>query len=72
MTRLLEEALATLARLSERDQEALAAMILEELESESRWNEAFAGSQAQMARLADDALVENATGKTELLDLDPR
>ena len=72
MTRRLEEAIARLARLPEQEQDALASIILEELASEQRWDEAFAGTADGLARLADEALAEHRAGKTEPLDLDRR
>jgi len=65
MTKLLEEALSALARLSEQDQDAMAALIMEELVSEERWSEAFAKSQDQLSQLADDAIEEFRKGRTK-------
>ena len=69
MTELLERALNEAARLPEQEQDALASLLLAEMESEARWSVAFAGSQPQLARLAADALAEFHTGQT--LPLDP-
>ena len=65
MTKLLEEALSALARLSEQDQDAIAGLIMEELVSEERWSEAFAKSQDQLSQLADDAIEEFRKGRTK-------
>ena len=46
-----------------------AAMILEELEDEIRWDEAFARSQDALAFLATEAMAEYRAGKTEELNL---
>ena len=46
-----------------------AARILEELEAEHRWDEAFAQSTDLLDQLADEALAEHRAGKT--LPLDP-
>ena len=70
MTELLERALAEVARLSPRDQDAIAAIILEELEDDRRWDEAFARSADVLERLADEALAEFRAGKTKPLDPD--
>ena len=59
MTRTLEQAFAEAAKLSEPEQEALAAWILEELASERRWQDAFARSADVLERLADEALAEH-------------
>lgn len=52
MTQLLEKALAEIRKLPEPEQDAIAALILEELADDRRWDEAFARSQDQLARLA--------------------
>ena len=70
MTELLERALAQLAKLPEQDQDAIAALILEEIEDERRWDESFARSADVLERLADEALAEYRAGKTKLLDPD--
>jgi len=69
MTKLLEKAFEKAAELPPADQDSFARWLLAELESERRWAEAFAGSQNQLARLAEEALDEHARGETE--DLDP-
>jgi len=43
-------------------------MLLEELASERRWEELFAGSHDLLAELADQALAEHRAGRTEKLD----
>jgi hypothetical protein len=52
MTQLLEQALAKVRNLSQTEQDAIASLILEELADEQRWDEAFARSQDQLAKLA--------------------
>ncbi len=68
MTKLLEEAFAEASKLSEQEQDALATVILEELASERRWDQAFADSADLLAQLADQALAEHRAGKTHVLD----
>ena len=68
MTKLLEEAFAEASKLSVQEQDALAAVILEELASERRWDQAFADSADLLAQLADQALAEHRAGKTQVLD----
>ena len=70
MTTLLEKALAEASRLSPEEQDALAAVLLDEIASEERWRNAFADSADQLARLAQDALDEHRAGKTTPLDPD--
>ncbi len=45
MTHLLEQVLARVAELSEEEQDAIAAIILEELEDEEKWDATVAASQ---------------------------
>ena len=68
MTKLLEEAFAEASKLPEQEQDALAAVILDELASERRWDQAFANSADLLAQLADQALAEHRAGKTHVLD----
>ncbi len=68
MTNLLEKAMAEASQLSEQEQDALAAWILEELASERRWDKSFAKSEDALAQLADEALTEHRLGRTEPLD----
>ena len=67
MTKLLEKALGEVAKLPESEQDAVAAMLLEELASEQRWSESFAKSQDLLAELAEKALAEHAAGRTKPL-----
>ncbi|HEY0257126.1 MAG TPA: hypothetical protein VGC39_06770 [Candidatus Methylacidiphilales bacterium] len=50
------------------EQDAVAALILEEIESEKRWDDLFASSQGKSARLAEQAIAEYKAGKTKPLD----
>jgi hypothetical protein len=67
MTQLLEKVLAEAGKLPASEQDALAAIILEEIASEQRWSGSFAKSQDTLARLADEALAEHAAGRTKPL-----
>lgn len=69
MTKLLERAFREAAKLSPEEQDAVAAILLAELESERRWGKAFRESQGQLSTLAREARVEDDRGDTE--DLDP-
>ncbi len=69
MTELLERAIARLKTLTASEQDAIAAMILEELEDEIRWDEAFVRSKDALAKLATEAMAEYRAGKTEELNL---
>ena len=70
MTRLLEKAFAEASRLPERDQDAIAEIVLAELASEERWSELFENSQDALAELAEEALAEYRAGKTKPLNVD--
>lgn len=58
-----------MAQLPETDQDAIAALILEELEDERKWQQSFAQSPDALAQLAAEALAEHRAGRT--LPLDP-
>ena len=67
MTKLLEQAFAHAARLSEAEQDAFARFVLEELKTEARWAQAFAGSQDELAGLAQEAAADYKAGRTRPL-----
>jgi hypothetical protein len=68
MNTRLEEAFAQAAQLPPDEQEALAALRLDEIASERLWDQAFAQTQNQIAKLADEALTEFQEGRTVILD----
>lgn len=68
MTEWLDRAIAKLQTLPEHEQDAIAAMILEELEDDRRWDESFSRSPDALAKLAASAMAEYHAGKTEELD----
>jgi hypothetical protein len=70
MTHLLEQALAELQKLPDAGQDAIAAMILEEISDEARWDQAFARSQDQLARLAERAREEIRAGRVKNVGID--
>lgn len=69
MTELLKKAFDEASRLPREQQDAIASLLLKELESDRTWDRAFESSQDALAKLADDALAEDERGDTE--DLDP-
>ena len=69
MTDLLESAIAQVKTLPSIEQDAIAKMILDELEDERRWDESFARSPDLLAKLAAEAMNEHHAGKTQELDL---
>jgi hypothetical protein len=68
MTELLERAIARLQNLPANEQDAIAAMILEEIEDDRRWDESFSRSPNVLAKLAASAMAEYRAGKTQELD----
>ena len=69
MTRLLERAFKEASKLPEIEQNALAKWVMEELESEGKWEKAFASSEDILDKLADKALAEHKSGKSKLLNI---
>ncbi len=69
MTDLLKKAFDAVSRLPEDEQNALAELLLVELELEEKWEERFTKSQGALSLLAQEALDEHKRGETE--DLDP-
>lgn len=68
MGKLLEKAMEEASRLPESEQEKVGAWLLEELASERRWDELFRRSGSAIERMADEALRDEAEGRTEPLD----
>jgi hypothetical protein len=68
MTERLEQAIAQLQTLSTDQQDAIATLILTELEEEKRWNDSFTRSPNLLAKLAAEAMAEHRSGKTQELD----
>ena len=56
MTKLLQRAFDEASKLPEGEQDALGRILLEELASERRWEDLFAGSHDLLTELADQAL----------------
>jgi len=70
MTQLLERAVAELNKLAPPAQDAMATIILEEIEDERRWDAAFAGSQDVLASLAADARRQIEAGEVREAGID--
>ena len=70
MTQLLEKAFKKASKLSEMEQNIIAKWLIDELESEKKWEKLFAGSEDLLEKLADEGLAEHAQGKTNPLDID--
>ncbi len=70
MTELLQQAFERASGLPEEKQNMFAKFLISEIDDEKDWDDAFASSQSELARMAKDALAEYKTGKTEPLNLD--
>ncbi len=70
MGKLLDRVMVEASKLPDDEQEAFAAFMLAELESERRWDELFSRSQDLLAKMADEARQEYRAGLTEPLDPD--
>jgi hypothetical protein len=70
MTQLLQRAFAEASKLPEAEQDAVASLLLAELESERRWSQAFASTHDKLSALADEALAEFEAGETLSMDLE--
>ena len=67
MTSLLERAFSEAAKLPPSEQDEFAERWLAELQSEYRWQESFAASQDELAKMAQEALKEHTHGLTQPL-----
>ena len=70
MTELLRKAFEEASKLPPSDQDALASVLLLEIEGEYQWDATLARTPDTLAGLADAALAEHHAGKTQPLDPD--
>ena len=68
MTNLLEKAFNEATKLNPEEQDALAAWILDELESEKHWQQSLSRSAGFLEGLAEEALKDFQNGQTDPLD----
>ncbi len=68
MTDLLNQAFSAASQLSPAEQDALATLLLAEMASEKRWDEAFQASPSLLEQLAQEAIEEHRAGRTQPLD----
>jgi len=66
MTKLLEQAFSKAMLLPESEQDAIAQLLLEEMQSDERWDELFAKSPEKRRKLADEAWAEHEAGKRDV------
>ena len=69
MTTLLEKAIDRASGLPAKRQNALARLLLAEIDAEAQWDQSFKSSQHELAALAGHALAEHRKGKTKAMDL---
>ncbi len=70
MTQLLEKVLIEVYKLPPEKQDAIAAVILEELEDERLWDKAFAESQDKLAELARKVRADIKAGRIRNMGID--
>ena len=70
MTKRLEQAIAKAQILPESEQDAIAEILLAEIESERKWEAAIAKSSEKLGKLADKAWREHEAGQSQELDPD--
>jgi len=67
MTTLLESAFKKVSALPEIEQNIYAKIIIDEIESEKRWDSAFSESEELLSQMADSALEDFKKGDTKPL-----
>ena len=68
MTQALSAAVASAAKLPEEEQNVLAAILLEEMESDERWSALFSGSQNLLEQMANAAIQDFQAGRVQPID----
>lgn len=70
MTTLLSKAIKRIEALPQELQDEIAAELLEDIESELKWQKTLAKPQSKLGKLAEKALQESAVGKTKKIGFD--
>ena len=70
MTQLLEEAIQQIHNLPAAQQDAIAAVILDELADEQQWDAAFARSQDKLARMAEKVREDIKAARVKTMGID--
>jgi len=68
MSQLVDKAFLEVSKLPPLEQDLLANQILDEIATEKRWMDTFNDSQDILADLAEEALTEHRSGKTQDMD----
>jgi DNA phosphorothioation-dependent restriction protein DptG len=70
MCQLMERAFEKARQLPEHDQESIASIILQEIESEQRWDDLFTRPESAdlLSRMADEALSEAKAGRARKIN----
>jgi hypothetical protein len=68
MTQLLERAMIAASKLPTEEQDIVASIVLEEINSELKWDRSFEKSQDLLSSLANEALSDFEKGRTGPLD----
>ncbi|MEI6210919.1 MAG: hypothetical protein WCR06_04770 [bacterium] len=69
MTALLEKAFDRVSALPAKRQNALAHLLLTEIDVDAQWDASFKTSQHELSKLAGNALAEHRNGKTRAMDV---
>ncbi len=70
MTKLLDKAITKVHSLSSDKQDFIASVILEELEDDLKWDQAFKETQPQLAKLAEKVRRDIKAGKVKKMGFD--
>ena len=70
MSPLLDQAVAEACKLSDAEQDAIAALILEEIEDDRRWEESFVQSPGKLAAMAARAAKQMQAGQSRPMGFD--
>ncbi|MCE2416296.1 hypothetical protein J4G07_20115 [Candidatus Poribacteria bacterium] len=70
MTQLLEKVLTEVHKLPPEKQDAIAAVILEELEDAQLWDKAFSESENKLAQLAQKVRTDIKAGRIKKMGID--
>ena len=68
MTQALSAAVASAAKLPDEEQNVLAAILLEEMESEERWSALLSESQNLLEQMASEAIQDFQAGRVQPID----